>query len=303
MRLFSKFILLAVIAPGLWLWSGCERELPVSPMVNTATFLSVRYGTQFGECFGYCYTTLSLDSAGISFQQGSWHPQNFPPRRIYAELDTAAWNALQQTFDPQAFSRLDTVIGCPDCADGGAEWLEIHTGAGVKRVTFEYGDSLAGLNLFLNTIRTLHKSFEETMRQILNTKGWQFFPQVLITSQPWDSLLLAEYRVTDAAVQNDTLALTVEHGGGCAPHFYALYMSPDAFAESLPVQANLYLYHEANGDQCKALLTRTLVVSLSPIRALYRQFYGRDEEIVLNIFEWDRGQVSRATAVSMPKRP
>jgi hypothetical protein len=33
---------------------------------------------------------------------------------------------------------MDTVIGCPDCADGGAEWLELGFEKEVKRVTFEY---------------------------------------------------------------------------------------------------------------------------------------------------------------------
>ena len=286
-----------------WGLSACEREIPTLPLSSHEKFWALRYGTKFGMCLGYCFTELRVDSTGILFIQASWDPLNFPFRRIWSPPDTAVWQTLQQAFNPGAFARLDTVIGCPDCADGGAEWLEVRTQNGVKRVTFEYGDSLPGNALFLDALRQLLKQFEGKMDLILQTKDWQYFPQVLITSQPRDSLLLAEYRVTQAAVQNDTLVLTVQHGGGCTPHFYALYMTPDMFMESLPAQANLYLYHEANGDQCKALLTRTLVISLSPIRRLYRQLYGRDDEIVLNIFEWNRREVSRATAVSMPGLP
>jgi hypothetical protein len=37
------------------------------------------------------------------------------------------------------FFDLPTTIGCPDCADGGAEWIEIELVDGGKhKVTFEY---------------------------------------------------------------------------------------------------------------------------------------------------------------------
>lgn len=37
------------------------------------------------------------------------------------------------------FFKLSETIGCPDCADGGAEWVEVEYVSGKKhRVTFEY---------------------------------------------------------------------------------------------------------------------------------------------------------------------
>jgi hypothetical protein len=56
---------------------------------------------------------------------------------------------------------LDSIIGCPDCADGGAEWFEIVTNDTVERVTIEYGDSLEGLNNYIDLLRSVRHSFQE----------------------------------------------------------------------------------------------------------------------------------------------
>ena len=46
-----------------------------------------------------------------------------------------------------SFFELPETIGCPDCADGRAEWLEIELMNGEKhKVTFEYRNEPASLN-------------------------------------------------------------------------------------------------------------------------------------------------------------
>ena len=52
-----------------------------------------------------------------------------------------------------SFFILDERIGCPDCADGGSEWIEIGTKNKIYKVTFEYGDSLKGLDELLKLVR------------------------------------------------------------------------------------------------------------------------------------------------------
>ena len=59
---------------------------------------------------------------------------------------------------------LDSIIGCPDCVDGGAEWFEIITNDTVKRVTIEYGESLNGLDGYINLLRTIRQSIEEIQK-------------------------------------------------------------------------------------------------------------------------------------------
>jgi hypothetical protein len=46
--------------------------------------------------------------------------------------------------------------GCPDCADGGAEWLEIDG----KRVTLEFRSDLEPIRPLLQQVRALRARFE-----------------------------------------------------------------------------------------------------------------------------------------------
>lgn len=74
-------------------------------------------------------------------------------------------------------------------------------------------------------------------------------------------------------IQGDTLSLVVRYGGGCREHRFALLIDP-AFMESLPVQVAARLAHDADGDLCRALLTRTLRFDLTPLREHFRASYG-----------------------------
>lgn len=74
-------------------------------------------------------------------------------------------------------------------------------------------------------------------------------------------------------IQGDTLSLEVRYGGGCREHRFALLVDP-AFMESFPVQVAARLAHDADGDPCRALLTRTLRFDLSPLREHFQASYG-----------------------------
>lgn len=117
-------------------------------------------------------------------------------------------------------------------------------------------------------------------------------PTVKVVDTPADSLQLDSFELKQIAINGDTLFVEVSHGGGCEQHRYALFMSPSVFAESFPVQANLYFQHNANGDHCKALLRPKVCFDLRPVAALYQKFYGRKEQIRLNVFGYSPGQAA-----------
>ena len=54
-------------------------------------------------------------------------------------------------------------IDCPDCADGGAEWIQIQTTDTLKKVLFEYGDSLVAIQPLLDKMRSLREQYNEMM--------------------------------------------------------------------------------------------------------------------------------------------
>ena len=95
-----------------------------------------------------------------------------------------------------------------------------------------------------------------------------------------------------ATVDDDVLSMTIRYGGGCLDHDFALYMSPMMFAKSLPVQADIYLSHDANGDLCEAYLQKTLRFDLRPIAQLEQIQLGQIDCIMLNIYEFDGDTIS-----------
>ena len=123
-------------------------------------------------------------------------------------------------------------------------------------------------------------------------------PPVRITDLPPDSLQLDPFQLQVVRVSGDTLFVEVGHGGGCREHTYALFMSPAAFLESAPVQANLFLRHNAHDDPCDAWLQPTLAFDLRPVAALYQQSYGGLDEIILNVYDYFEEAPGRYVSVS-----
>ena len=120
---------------------------------------------------------------------------------------------------------------------------------------------------------------------------------VIITDIPPEALQLDPFSLKGIEIVEDTIALTISYSGGCEKHSFSLFMSPAAFLESYPVQANLYLRHNGNSDACEAEINQTISFNLQPIAALYTSLYGRYDEIVLNVFTFESNNKLSASYV------
>lgn len=109
---------------------------------------------------------------------------------------------------------------------------------------------------------------------------------VVITDQSPASLQLDAFQLDSVEVAGDSISMNVSHSGGCSEHEYTLFMSPAAFLESFPVQANLFLRHDDNDDPCDGLFTSRISFNLQPVADLYHQSYGGKDEIILNLFHY-----------------
>ena len=90
--------------------------------------------------------------------------------------------------------------------------------------------------------------------------------------------------ITAIWVRDDVLHLRVQYSGGCKPHDFVLY-GGSGFLESDPVQAKVYLSHNAHGDLCEALVISDLSFDLGPLRRTYQRWYGLRGPILLRIHE------------------
>lgn len=75
------------------------------------------------------------------------------------------------------------------------------------------------------------------------------------------------YQIKSASLEQDSLILTITHGGGCKDHDYTLY-SNGSLMKSLPPKMNLMLHHNGNEDYCRALIQKRLAFDLSAIKKL-----------------------------------
>ena len=125
--------------------------------------IQIKTGTSFGECYGYCLSELSIIGTDADYYLNSWIENDsvYQPVEISDVINFSIWENLNTFLDFELFMNLDTIYGCPDCADGGVEWFEIATSDTIKRVTIEYGDSLDGFNNFIDLLRSVRYSFQE----------------------------------------------------------------------------------------------------------------------------------------------
>jgi len=80
-------------------------------------------------------------------------------------------------------------------------------------------------------------------------------------------------------LNGDLLSIRVGYGGGCADHDWDLFWG-GGFAESDPVQADLYLIHNSNDDNCEALLGDQLIFDLSTMKENYKSGYQESSGII-----------------------
>ena len=123
--------------------------------------LIIRHGISFGECTGYCWTEYYFHEWGIEKVRRGWasggDSTNYPTKKEILKISPSDYNDLVNLFNSENFQKLQTTIGCPDCADGGAEWITIQNKMNPKTVTFEYGSDILSIKDFLKKIRDLTK--------------------------------------------------------------------------------------------------------------------------------------------------
>lgn len=74
--------------------------------------------------------------------------------------------------------------------------------------------------------------------------------------------------INNISISNNLIQLDVSYGGGCAAHEFFL-CAESVLTATDPKTVNLRIYHDAHGDECKALITETLVFNLRPLENLF----------------------------------
>ncbi|MCM4169440.1 hypothetical protein KCTC52924_00475 [Arenibacter antarcticus] len=120
---------------------------------NFSEIKQIGYGTSFGMCVGYCTMNIQLTPEKVVYSRSGWNDQ-VAPISCSDNVTKASWNSLVNGIDFKEIVTLPEIIGCPDCADGGAEWVELEFSSGQRaKITFEYGNEPENLEMLINKLR------------------------------------------------------------------------------------------------------------------------------------------------------
>ncbi len=137
----------------------------VDLILNPQTSIQINSGTSYGECWGYCVFGLELDNSNVLFTASGWGWYEFPDLLLEDNLSQEIGQQIIELIDFEYFQSLDDVYGCPDCADGGAEFIEIIYDGVAKQVTFDAYTEIDGIQEFTILLRDLRDEYWNQINQ------------------------------------------------------------------------------------------------------------------------------------------
>jgi hypothetical protein len=143
---------------------ACRWErIIVDPPPNVEPDTTIKSGTSFGKCLGYCRKELEITATGMTLTRSGWNTKEYPPMSVWQEISRDEWQRLVQLIDQKMIAQIEDIYGCPDCADGGAEWIEVIQGDFSKKVTFEFGTTLEPIQPLLDEVRQIRAQLENLL--------------------------------------------------------------------------------------------------------------------------------------------
>jgi len=137
---------------------SCSSVSPQSDQkVNDG--LIVRTGTSFGMCVGYCRNDYEFKQTAVTLTRNDIRKSL--TQTCQTTISEADWIAIKSAANFQEFSKQSERLGCPDCADGGAEYIELQLDDQSHRVTFEYNATIPGFETLVDLLRKQRNAYKE----------------------------------------------------------------------------------------------------------------------------------------------
>jgi len=230
--------------------------------------IEIHYGTSFGECYGYCINEVTVTDNTIALKKYSWTDGlDFPDIDYQKTINEEVLEDLFDKVDFDTFLALDEVIGCPDCADGGSEWIEIKTNDTTHKVTFEYFNEPSELTEIVTALRTKNDALQKDA-------------YVMVDKNLFDQTETDNYSITDVVLEGDLLKLSIGSSGCSGDTWVPILVDSGDVLESFPVQKQLKL-NLVNQEACLAVINKTYEFDLTTIQL---EDY---DTIILNLEGWN----------------
>lgn len=125
--------------------------------------IGIVFGSSFGECSGYCWHEFTRHEWGIVGVRKAGPLENAekPQQTIWARIEPQIMSALLAELDTMDLGDPNESIGCGDCKDGGACWLEIDRPGRAKVLGYECVGGAGYLRAFVVRLWRLDPSPQE----------------------------------------------------------------------------------------------------------------------------------------------
>lgn len=149
----KKHILFIFAAFCLFHFSNCKKG-----KINKLD--SISYGTSFGMCTGYCAQSIVISDSKLTFSK-SKNGSTPDTKTCSKSISATEINEIKNLLVANQLSNLPERIGCPDCADGGAEWVSVTADGKQYKITYEYGKAPKELAGAVAKLKVLKDSFKD----------------------------------------------------------------------------------------------------------------------------------------------
>lgn len=134
-----------------------EKISAVTSLINFANNPSdsiyfIEHGSSFNLCEGYCYHQTIFTKEQITKLAQSWDEYQ-PVKYDSLKMEKKIWEGMINAINVKSFYKLPSRMGCPDCLDGGAEWIRIGIKNNSWLVEFDYGSNITTLDNLLAILR------------------------------------------------------------------------------------------------------------------------------------------------------
>jgi|APEBP8051073403_1049400.scaffolds.fasta_scaffold00009_216 hypothetical protein len=151
-----KMIRLLIVFFSISTFNACD--ILENQEISAISSYTIKSGQSFGFCLGKCYSEMTIKGQNVELLVKERSLSGGADQEIkynYNEpIPANTTLAIEKSLDIEKFFALKEVYGCPDCADGGSEWIEVITDKDKShKVTFEYGKTIPEINDLIVNLR------------------------------------------------------------------------------------------------------------------------------------------------------
>jgi hypothetical protein len=134
-------------------FSDYQLSVQVSPLKKNDTLL-IALGSGSGMCTGYCEKVIYINpNYAESVWKGNGRDAQLLPKSAIYPFDSVAYVTVVKEIATLQLNIIAVRKGCPDCNDGGYEYLEIDRNGEKYHYTFEPGRPPQELHLIYDYLK------------------------------------------------------------------------------------------------------------------------------------------------------